>query len=197
MANKKITELNEATGISATDWLVMVDVANDETKKIHPNLVGASIPVQDTAPQNPEDDDLWIDTSEPEEMQEAIKNEYSTSTADTYSCDYVNKISNYSATEQVVGKWVDGKPVYRKVISGVTETAGTFDVETISTNIKQVIKVDGFVVSGTTNLPIAYSNTGAPIFYFVDGNNLNIQVGNASFAGKSWYATIEYLKTTD
>ena len=62
--NKKITELPEASGISATDWLVMVDVVEDETKKIHPNLVGASIPVQDTAPQDPEEDDLWIDTSE-------------------------------------------------------------------------------------------------------------------------------------
>ena len=62
--NKKITELPEASGISATDWLVMVDTVEDETKKIHPNLVGASIPVQDTAPQNPEEDDLWIDTSD-------------------------------------------------------------------------------------------------------------------------------------
>lgn len=90
MANKKITELNEATTVSGNDWLVMVDVANDETKKVHANLVGGNIPIQDTPPQDPEDDDLWIDTSEPEEMQEAIKNEYSESTSDTYSCDYTN-----------------------------------------------------------------------------------------------------------
>lgn len=64
MANKKITDLNEATTISGTDWLVMVDVANDETKKIHANQVGGNIPIQDTAPDNPEEDDLWIDTSE-------------------------------------------------------------------------------------------------------------------------------------
>ena len=64
MANKKITELNEATSISGTDWLVMVDVANDETKKIHANQVGGNIPIQDTAPDDPEEDDLWIDTNE-------------------------------------------------------------------------------------------------------------------------------------
>ena len=90
MANKKITELNEASSITSADWLVMVDTGNDETKKIHPDLVGASVPIQDTAPQNPEENDLWIDTSEPEEMQEAIVNEYSESTNETYSCDYVN-----------------------------------------------------------------------------------------------------------
>lgn len=64
MANKKITELNEATSISNNDWLVMVDVANDETKKIHAGEVGGNIPIQDTAPIGAEENDLWIDTSE-------------------------------------------------------------------------------------------------------------------------------------
>lgn len=63
MANKKITELNEASSITSSDWLVMVDTAEDETKKIHPDLVGASVPIQNTAPQDPEENDLWIDTS--------------------------------------------------------------------------------------------------------------------------------------
>lgn len=64
MANKKITELNEATSVSGNDWLVIVDVANDETKKVHANQVGGNIPIQNTAPQDPEQDDLWIDTSD-------------------------------------------------------------------------------------------------------------------------------------
>ena len=114
MANKKITELNEASSITSADWLVMVDTGNDETKKIHPDLVGASVPIQDTAPASPEENDLWIDTSEPEEMQEAIVNEYSESTSETYSCDYVNKLDKYSTTEVKTGKvWIDGKPIYR------------------------------------------------------------------------------------
>ena len=94
MANKKITQLNEATSISNNDWLVIVDVANDETKKVHASEVGGNIPIQDTAPAGPEENDLWIDTSEPEEIQEAIVNEYSESTTNTYSCDYVNDLMN-------------------------------------------------------------------------------------------------------
>lgn len=58
------------------------------------NAEAESIPVQDTAPSNPSEDDLWIDTSEPEEMQEAIVNEYSESTSETYSCDYVNDVQS-------------------------------------------------------------------------------------------------------
>lgn len=95
MANKKITDLNEATSVSNNDWLVIVDVANDETKKVHASEVGGNIPIQDTAPASPEEDDLWIDTSEPEEMQEAIKNEHSDSTTDTYACDFTNGVLLY------------------------------------------------------------------------------------------------------
>ena len=95
MANIKISELEEATQINDNDLIPFVDVANNETKKIKAQYVGtgqsgAEIPISDTEPLDPEEDDLWIDTSEPEEIQEAIKNEYSESTSDTYSCDYVN-----------------------------------------------------------------------------------------------------------
>lgn len=102
MANKKITELNEATSISNNDWLVMVDVANDETKKIHAGEVGGNIPIQDTAPQSPEENDLWIDTSENVRFKyydgtswvyinDIVLNARSNSQAVTYSCDYENK----------------------------------------------------------------------------------------------------------
>ena len=53
-----------------------------------------------------------------------VKNAETNSTEDVYSCNYVNQkaeeisaISNYSEEEQVVGTWVDGKPLYRKVIN--------------------------------------------------------------------------------
>ena len=68
------------------------DTTNWEETTIAAMAGGAEIPIQNTAPSNPQTDDLWIDTSEPEEMQEAIVNEYSKSTSDTYSCNYVNKI---------------------------------------------------------------------------------------------------------
>ena len=91
----KISELEETTQVSDNDLLVIVDVANNETKKVQAQYVGtgqggAEIPISDTEPLDPEENDLWIDTSESEEMQEVIKNEYSESTTDTYSCDYIN-----------------------------------------------------------------------------------------------------------
>lgn len=67
------------------------DTTNWEETTIAKLSAGVNIPIQNTAPENPEEDDLWIDTSEPEEMQEAIVNEYSESINEAYSCDYANK----------------------------------------------------------------------------------------------------------
>lgn len=65
----KISELEETTQVSDNDLLVIVDVANNETKKVQAQYVGtgqggAEIPISDTAPLDPEENDLWIDTSD-------------------------------------------------------------------------------------------------------------------------------------
>lgn len=87
---------------------------------------GAEIPIQNTAPANPRDDDLWIDTSEPEEMQEAIVNEYSESTSNTYSCDYVNGIiESGSNTNGSYIKYADGTLICRGSAGPITTNAGT------------------------------------------------------------------------
>ena len=49
-----------------------------------------------------------------------VKNAETNSTEDVYSCNYINNIDNkfnYSNNEQIVGKWIDGKTLYRKVIT--------------------------------------------------------------------------------
>ena len=66
MANIKISELNELQKATDQDLLVIVDVANNETKKIQAGNLGtggAEIPIGPTPPENPKDGDFWIDTS--------------------------------------------------------------------------------------------------------------------------------------
>jgi len=65
----KISELEETTQVNDNDLLVVVDVANNETKKVQAQYVGtgqggAEIPISDTEPLDPEENDLWIDTSD-------------------------------------------------------------------------------------------------------------------------------------
>lgn len=66
MANIKISELNELQKATDQDLLVIVDVANNETKKIQAGNLGtggAEIPIGPTPPENPQEGDFWIDTS--------------------------------------------------------------------------------------------------------------------------------------
>lgn len=66
MANIKISELDELQEAADQDLLVIVDVANNETKKIQAGnlgIGGAEIPIGSTPPKNPKDGDFWIDTS--------------------------------------------------------------------------------------------------------------------------------------
>ena len=66
MANIKISELDELQKATDQDLLVIVDVANNETKKIQAGNLGtggADIPIGSTPPENPQEGDFWIDTS--------------------------------------------------------------------------------------------------------------------------------------
>ena len=106
------------------------DTTNWEETTIAKLSAGVNIPIQNTAPDNPEEDDLWIDTSEPEEMQEAIVNEYSENTNETYSCDYVNDtingiIESGSANNGTYIKFFDGTLICRGSLGPITTNAGT------------------------------------------------------------------------
>lgn len=45
--------------------------------------------------------------------QAQVVDGYSTSTTDSYSCNYVNGLNTYKTTEQRVGTWTNGKPIYQ------------------------------------------------------------------------------------
>ncbi len=48
------------------------------------------------------------------------------------------KVNNYSTNEQVIGTWIDGKPLYRKVItSPIGLTSGTVLIENVDTMVNQ------------------------------------------------------------
>ena len=201
MANKKITELNEATSVSGNDWLVIVDVANDETKKVHANQVGGNIPIQDTAPQDPEEDDLWIDTSEEGFDNSNVVNEYSESATDVYSCDYVNEMDKYSTTETKTNKvWIDGKPIYRKVIEKTYSSNMVIGDNSFNhniSNINEIINYDTiFILGWDTNTYTSES--------YLAKNNIGVRINKTQIvieSGQAWNGTfkfiVEYTKTTD
>lgn len=146
---------------------------------------GAEIPIQSTAPVNPQEDDLWIDTSDyPTEYQDI----YSTSEVKT------NKI------------WFDGKPIYRKVYNvalGVANTPITTSLGDISSTLNQIIYMSGIatnVFNGNNGnvfiLPSYRLTASVGIELFATNSTFTIQT-ESDRTGYSAYVIVEYTKKTD
>ena len=104
----------------------------------------------------------------------------------------VAKITYWSTEEKVIGKWIDGKPIYRQVlnINAINLLDWQYIPETNNLNIKKLIKV---LAMGTTN---SFSDCISVPYVRRDSN------GNFQFVVYSWdlVATtliLEYTKTTD
>ena len=124
-----------------------------------------------------------------------VTNQYSESTQDSYSCDYINKIvkENIYSTEEVqIGKWIDNKPLYRKTINIGTITANTQKTGTTGINGLEIM-----IQSTTTCLyPNGAWHTISPNDAFVYNNGANYSVIDSSNSTKCTM-TILYTKTTD
>ena len=141
-----------------------------------------------------------------------IDNLSSTSSTDGLSAnmgrELNNKIENslkevkqvYSTEEKVVGTWIDGKPLYQKVI--VIGVVSTTEVSTPTgvSNIDQVIDIKG---GGTMNagqfLKWGFENAGGFCSCYYDkGRNSTVSIVSVTaYNLKSAYAILEYTKTTD
>lgn len=112
---------------------------------------------------------------------------------------------NHSTDEQVVGTWVNGKPLYQKTITTTAPTvatAGTYVVITVPHNVSNV---------DTIFTPCAFvkdnSNIARMMPYTVNaGYQIKANPGRSSiqftsaikdFNGCTCYITIQYTKTTD
>lgn len=138
----------------------------------------------------------------------AIKNDYTYFQIEegTTATDYVpylnleeamEKNVVYSTSEQRIGTWIDGKPLYRKVITGTTNlTAGDLVIDLSSLNINYISKMDGTV---GTNFDYK------PINFYLDGNYISTRYayGKMYLASTNAYTNLpftmvlEYTKTTD
>ena len=137
--------------------------------------------------------------------QAQVVDGYSTSTTDSYSANYVNKLNTYSTDEVRIGTWIDGKPLYRKVFTFIVP-AGTSDVWhpfTTSTDINAdtIVNIDGFFTYSDTN---AWRKVGGSEYPSGQDISRYIKVptaiafqGLGSTVDRNMVAIVEYTKTTD
>lgn len=112
----------------------------------------------------------------------------------------LDKMSNYSTDEQVIGTWIDGKPLYRKVIQGNTTTINEWtNIGNIGASISSVIRSSAFLdVAGGWFCPAPYVEGNSSISIIVRKNGIvSSYITNNTFANRPILVIVEYTKTTD
>lgn len=107
---------------------------------------------------------------------------------------------NYTLIEQKIGKWVDGKPLYRKVINfGSLPNATTKIVSTTLENVNY-INMYGMANNKTDYFPLNMSRpvSGSDLDLGCRINNNNIVIESKTDKSSfNAYVILEYTKTTD
>ena len=72
--------------------------------------------------------------------------------------EYVDNLNTYSTTEMVIGKWIDGRTLYRKVFT-VTMPNSTAWSNIISLNYTNyyVVNIHGIMTDGVNTYIVPYS----------------------------------------
>ena len=107
----------------------------------------------------------------------------------------------YSTEEQVVGTWIDGKPIYRKVIDfGALPNSTLKQVPHGISDIDAIVSLNGvtFAKNKTaTPIPYVYTDSINTVSLFLEGTNVCIQTFGDKTSYINTYVTLEYTKTTD
>lgn len=106
----------------------------------------------------------------------------------------------YSLEEQVVGTWIDGKPIYRKVIlTNTPATANSWvDVDIGVDNIKEYINYSArFETSGLTYFADVFEDSTHKFMTVAKSDAIAMMVGTSGWCSKPIALIVEYTKTTD
>lgn len=127
-----------------------------------------------------------------------------TKKSDSAATTIETKPTHYSTDEQVVGTWVDGKPIYQKTISIGDLPAGNTEKPHGVANIDRVISHN---VVATRNdgyqfyFPALHTNTAWNAYvHGVTATNIVFMIGSSytsNYQLHNCVATIQYTKTTD
>ena len=137
-------------------------------------------------------------------VEDLIKTEETTSDEDTYSCNYINNLVEdvYSTNEVKTNKvWIDGKPIYRKVIDlGTLPNANQKSVAHNISDLDVVVSLSG-MTTGSNKFVIPEARAGTEysdyqIGLWCNSTNVIVETGRDR-TSTSAFAIIEYTKTSD
>ena len=103
------------------------------------------------------------------------------------------------STEEVKtgGTWIDGKPIYRKVLSNII-TGTTQDIAHQIANIDSYVNLTPYMVSANDSQLFPSFNTGSYYFtVFASSKTVLVLQCVSGYIGNLYRVVVEYTKTTD
>lgn len=151
--------------------------------------------------QATEDTKLIIEESDLDFQGLEIANEYNTANNMAYSCEYINDSNSYSTSEVKTNKrWIDGKPIYRKVLNGSIS-----NTTTVLSGVDTLVYFGGSATVFNTRRTLPYYEIYNNLSYgFTIQSQTNTNTwqtviyaqGNGATASNC-NIVLEYTKTTD
>lgn len=91
----------------------------------------------------------------------------------------LNKANTYSTDEQVIGIWIDGKPIYRKVIDiGTLPNATNKEINTgLDSTVVRPIRMYGYAYNssgGFMTLPYIITDSGSIYLQYLSSNKIRV-----------------------
>ena len=103
----------------------------------------------------------------------------------------------YSYDETPIGTWVNGKPLYRKIIKTSVNQGVQKIYDVSNMNLDDIIRMDGSISQSVGSIvPIPYytnSNDFTVVYYPKSSNQIEINTTRAGIVN----IILEYTKTTD
>lgn len=120
--------------------------------------------------------------------------------SDTYKVDVGDVVGKVYSTQETLthDTWIDGKPIYRKVLTGTTpNSAASTDWVTLDSiqNVDTIIGMNG-VINNMYIVPTSISGSEVAIAFVQGDIRLRYQSIN-SFKNMPIIVIVEYTKTTD
>lgn len=106
---------------------------------------------------------------------------------------------NYSTEEQIIGTWIDGRDLYRKVLlTGGLKNNDTTYVPYNIENLDRIVSLKGIAYNGQFGLmlPCSHQTASSTINVYVDYSqgNIGIQTFSDRTSYTVGYLIIEYIK---
>lgn len=129
---------------------------------------------------------------------EVIDNLTSTDTTKPLSANQgrlLNQKLNYYIEETVIGTWIDGKPIYRKVVEFTFSTTQNQWNLVLAQPFDALIKCEGFLKDGTAYTKIPAFNGSENLLLYGNSESGIYEKHNYAYpGGKNGYIIVEYTK---